>query len=214
MRAMLIDSYEICRSGFKYIFNDNFDDCHVCEASTIDEAVACLDENGTDIIVLTVKRQFLTNDPAFIRLREIAQNTPVIVLGEIDNRPLVENTFRYNFHGFLDRSTSKKIVVAAIQLVLAGGQYYPPEFGEGAERNLSAYNNFTRTDFDKCKRLTRRQLQVLQAISEGKPNKLIAEELGISPGTVKVHVSNLMKDLQATNRTQAVAIANSLNLLS
>lgn len=213
MRAMVIDKLEICRSGFKSILESNFDSCYVCEADSIEEALRCLDDHHTDLIILNVDEEFSVSDPDFIRLREFAHKMPIVVVGETRRKVLVNNIFKYNFKGFLDRANSKEIIVAAIQLVLAGGQYFPPEVHDADDFEEGFTGASGEKSFQSIDRLTRRQREVLRAISEGKSNKAIAEELGISPGTVKVHVSNLMKDLKAKNRTQAVSIANNLKII-
>ena len=210
---MLIDKFEICRSGFKLVLEENFEDPIICEANSIETALSCLDSHGSDVVVMTLDDKINENDPAFIRLRELAVNIPVIVVGNANNRSFVEDFYNYNFKGFLDRSNNKEIMVAAIKLLLAGGTYFPPEVHLMDTENTEYPSVNRDQQRDTIGRLTKRQREVLRAISEGKSNKKIAVELGISAGTVKVHVSNLMKDLQAKNRAQAVSIANNLELL-
>ncbi len=214
MRALIVDRSEICRSGLRLALENRFDDCFVCEAASVEEAIVCLEDHESDIVLLTIDRRIGMEDPAVIRLRDIAIGTPVLVVGDAVSQVSVKNVLRNNIRGFLDRSASRDVTLAAIQLVLAGGQYFPPEVHESFNPESEPEKGVRATFPDEIKQLlTPRQIQVLQAISEGKSNKAIADELGISPGTVKVHVSNLMKDLQAKNRTQAVSIANNLQLI-
>jgi DNA-binding NarL/FixJ family response regulator len=93
------------------------------------------------------------------------------------------------------RTTSAATAVAAINLALTGGCYVPttllnamPGTAEQHERRL----------------LTSRQSDVFRELRQGKSNKIIAHELGMSESTVKVHVRNIMRKMGATNRTQAV----------
>jgi two-component system, NarL family, nitrate/nitrite response regulator NarL len=212
MRVLIIDQFEICRSGFRYVLEDSFEDCIICEANTVSEALICLDNHGSDMVLLTLDNNMQLDTPAGLRLRQFAKNIPVVVVGEATHGRLVKELTKYNIKGFLNRSDSKKMMIAALQLILAGGQYFPPEIHEQSgfeNEEIPRSENGNRV----VGRLTRRQLEVLGAVAKGKSNKMIALELGISPGTVKVHISNLMKDLQANNRTQAVSIANSLNIL-
>jgi len=213
MRALIIDKFEICRSGFKSILESNFENAIVCEAGTIEEALSCMDDHGSDIVILTVEERIDATDPAFLRLRKFASDTPIVVVGNAVNRELVLDTFRHNIRGFFDRSNNKAIVIAAIKLILAGGKYFPPEVHSMIGGTSIQGINEVNQPVENAGRLTSRQRQVLRAVSEGKSNKMIAEDLGISAGTVKVHISNLMKDLQAKNRTQAVSIANNLKIL-
>ena len=213
MRALIVDRSEICRSGLRLALEDRFDDCTICEAASVEEAIECLEDHGTDIVLLTMDRRIAMTDPAVIRLRDFAVETPVLVVGDAVSKNSVKEVLRNNIRGFLDRSASRDVTLAAIQLVLAGGQYFPPEAHDSFASDDAGRAAKATFPEDIKRLLTPRQVQVLQAISEGKSNKAIADELGISPGTVKVHVSNLMKDLQAKNRTQAVSIANNLQLI-
>ena len=214
MRALLVDRSEICRNGFKLALQGRFDACDICEASSIDEALECMEDHGVDIVLLTLDQRIDMKDPKVILLQENAGKTPVLVVGDAVNKSYVNEMLHHNVKGFLDRSATQEVPIAAIQLVLAGGHYFPPEAHESQQTQMRSANEPSVKFAEGIGRiLTPRQIEVLRAISEGKSNKAIADELGISPGTVKVHVSNLMKDLHAKNRTQAVSIANNLHLL-
>lgn len=213
MRAMIIDKFEICRSGFKVALEENFEDSVICESSSIKEALICLEDHGSDIVVFTIDEKFDVEDPAFLRLHELGVDIPIVIVGNASSKAYVDTVFRYNIKGFLDRANSKEIMIAAIKLLLAGGRYFPPEVHSLGVNGVGQAQFSGNTERTVDEMLTRRQLEILSAVSEGKSNKVIGVELGISAGTVKVHVSNLMKNLQARNRTQAVSIAKNMEIL-
>ncbi|MEH6404732.1 MAG: response regulator transcription factor [Sneathiella sp.] len=213
MHALIVDKFEICRQGFKVALEASFDDVTICEANTVNEALACLNNHGSDIVLLTMDNINKRLNHALSLLQEAANNTPVVVVGEAENFEIVKEAFDFGIKGFLDRSNSKSVMIAAIQLVLAGGLYFPPEIQFKLLGQAPEGKSITKRDDEKDKYLTRRQLEVLRYVALGNSNKMIAQELGIAPGTVKVHISNLMRDLQAKNRTQAVSIANELQIL-
>ena len=213
MRAMIIDKFEICRSGFKIALEENFENSIICESSSIEEALGCLEDHGSDIVVFSIEEKFDDEDPAFLRLQELGLNIPIIVVGNARRKAHVDTVFRYNIKGFLDRSNSKEIMIAAIKLLLAGGRYFPPEVHSLDVNGVDKTRFGGNTERTADELLTKRQREILGAVSEGKSNKVIGIELGISAGTVKVHVSNLMKNLQARNRTQAVSIAKNMEIL-
>ena len=101
--------------------------------------------------------------------------------------------------GFIPKSDPAAVIVGAVRLVLAGGVYVPPRFlddhGTGAGRSTVPPG------------LTARQFDVLRLLAQGKPNKLIAHELGVSEGTVKVHLLAVFRALDVRNRTSAVLAA-------
>ncbi|MBO6824601.1 MAG: response regulator transcription factor [Sneathiella sp.] len=214
MRVLIVDKFEICRSGLRFVLEENFPDSTICEAKNADEALDCLDDHGADLVIFSVNSYLSPDHEGIGKLRPYAQNLPVIVVGDPEDWPSIKELTSYNVRGFLDRSSNKDVMIAAVQLILAGGQYFPPELHEGVRSIRTDSNQKLSVDIaDNSTKLTRRQLEVLSAVAEGKSNKAIAAELGISPGTVKVHISNWMKDLNANNRTQAVSIANNLNIL-
>jgi DNA-binding NarL/FixJ family response regulator len=96
-------------------------------------------------------------------------------------------------------------MVSALGLVASGGTFVPKEFlfDEPQPASLADF----RSD-SKSGHLTDRELEVLALVKEGKPNKLIAHALKMSPSTAKVHVRNLMRKMGASNRTQAALNAD------
>ncbi|MFT6557577.1 response regulator transcription factor [Sneathiella sp.] len=213
MRALIVDKSEICRRGYKLALEEKFDGCTICEASNLLEAYQCIDDHGTDIVLFGLQEGMAFSDADMVRLKEYACNTPVLIVGNAVCQKRVREVFENNVKGFLDRSASTDVTMATIELVLAGGQYFPPEvFNDFREVRQENEVEQATLSHHIVELLTPRQVQILQAISEGKSNKDIAEYLGISAGTVKVHVSNLMKKLNAKNRTQAVMMARNLHL--
>lgn len=107
---------------------------------------------------------------------------------------------RVGAHGFIPTSVSTEIAVQALLLVCAGGKFVPftclssllDKAGESSEGFL-----------------TNRQVQVIEAIRQGKPNKIIAYELNMCESTVKVHVRAIMKKLKAKNRTELAYLYSS-----
>jgi DNA-binding NarL/FixJ family response regulator len=131
-------------------------------------------------------------------------SVPVVV--QSNDRPghQVVELLKIGVHGFIPTSVSTEVAVQALRLVCAGGTFVPlsclyslPDKGHGA--------------YDSTGYLTGRQLQVVEAIRQGKPNKVIAYELNMCESTVKVHVRAIMKKLKARNRTEvAYLYASSL----
>src|SRR5207302_2537446 len=109
--------------------------------------------------------------------------------------------------GFLPASLSLKVMMGALDLVLAGGIYVPSSLIEAAP-SRPAPSSGPSSLADASNELTRRQRDVLGLISQGKSNKLIADALTMSESTVKAHVKQIIKRLRVANRTQAALLAN------
>jgi DNA-binding NarL/FixJ family response regulator len=102
--------------------------------------------------------------------------------------------------GIIPKSDPADVIVGAVRLVLAGGVYVPPHLIlDGRVRGAGLPSS-----------LTDRQRDVLRLLAQGKPNKLIARELGVTEGTVKVHLLAVFRVLNVRNRTSAVLAAQRL----
>ncbi|MBS0558650.1 MAG: response regulator transcription factor [Proteobacteria bacterium] len=134
---------------------------------------------------------------------EAFPDIPLIVLSDAEDAhqpKTIRRTLKSGAHGLIPtRTTGIPVAVAAIQFVKAGGTFAPLDLllTGRSERHSQ------QTDASRQMRLTARQMTVLSHLQQGKANKIIAHELGMSESTVKVHVRNIMRKMGATNRTQA-----------
>ena len=109
-------------------------------------------------------------------------------------------------------------MLSAIRLVLAGGIYIPPLLLANAqaqgwqpdEAKPHAASDPARSIDGLRNLLTERQIDVMRLLSQGKPNKLIARDLGISEGTVKIHLAAIFRALNVRNRVEAVVASRKL----
>jgi DNA-binding NarL/FixJ family response regulator len=127
------------------------------------------------------------------------QTSTIVVSGE--NDPVtIRRLFGMGIRGYIPKTSRPRVMRSAIDLVLAGGIYLPPIMaGEGQAADMSAADQRP----VELRDLTARQYDVLRLIARGMSNKQIADELGIEPGTVKIHVNAVMRKLGAANRTDA-----------
>jgi DNA-binding NarL/FixJ family response regulator len=136
-------------------------------------------------------------------LRKTFKTVQIIVLSDTDDTDqlkMIRNTLTRGIDGFIStKTTGVPMALAAIRFVQAGGTFAPFEVlvTDRTSRSMPA------AEPAHPARLTSRQMAVLCHLQQGKANKIIAHELGMSESTVKVHVRNIMRKMGATNRTQA-----------
>lgn len=130
--------------------------------------------------------------------------TMVVASGE-DDPAVIRAVLAAGAVGFLPKSESPEVLQQALRLVLGGGTYMPAQ----ALADLRHGAPLARPD---ASGLTPRQTDVLRCLMRGQPNKLIARELGLTEGTVKIHIAAILRVLQARNRTEAVVVARDLGL--
>ena len=157
-------------------------------------------------------------------IRERFPEIPVVVLSTSDDQPTVRSAIDLGAMGFIPKNSSSEIMLSALRLVLAKGIYLPrniltadttpPPLSEvrrslpAAARDVAG-STVTPQDLG----LTPRQADVLHLVLQGKPIKLICRDLGLAEGTVKAHVSAVLRALNVTTRTQAIVVASRLGLL-
>jgi DNA-binding NarL/FixJ family response regulator len=135
-------------------------------------------------------------------LRRELPDVPLMVMAETDHPHHSRQILATGARGFVPTSLSLKVVLGAVDLVLAGGVYVPSSLiDNGTARPAIAPSR------EPWSELTRRQRDVLALIAQGKSNKLIADALTMSESTVKAHVKQIIKRLAVANRTQAALVA-------
>ena len=146
---------------------------------------------------------------ALVTLSALSSSVPIVVLAPGNDIELARTAIRLGAKGYIPCSLNFEIGIEAVRFILAGGTYAPIEYLL-ASGPISAP---TRQAAALYTVLTDREVRVARAVREGKSNKLIAYELCICEGTVKVHIRNIMKKLKAKNRTDiAIKAHASLSL--
>jgi len=122
---------------------------------------------------------------------------PVAVLSATHDRATVDSAMAAGAHGYIAKSADARELLRAVQAVLAGRRSVTTDIAPRASALAAIVPGVLG--------LTERQSDVLRLLVQGKPNKLICRDLKLSEGTVKVHVSAILKALNVHSRTQAVA---------
>ena len=147
------------------------------------------------------------------RLKSLAGNTPILVITASEDDSLLVELFRAGIVGFVPKTSRTALIEAAIRVVLAGGQYVPSRVLDLASSVNPVEGKTGGRGGLPSNRLTDRQVEVLRLVAKGCSNKEVARDLGLSPATVKAHIATILGVLGATNRTEAVMIAERQRLV-
>jgi DNA-binding NarL/FixJ family response regulator len=197
MKILIADDHPLFRDAFKGILLQLYADADITEKVSFDE-----------LMLLKSAEQF-TYDMAFIDLampkgepfKTIAHlsglnpNTPIVVVSGEESQDVVRNAIASGATGFLPKSLDTDSLISNLKHILSGAMSIVTPVLKHDSNNQSATGN-----------ITARQTEVLELMCEGKTNKMIAKTLGLTEGTVKLHVRAVLQALGASNRTQAVAI--------
>lgn len=155
-----------------------------------------------DLILFFARGKGLSQNivPGKVLLKQMVQPPPFVVLSDSEDPNDIVAAFEAGARAYIPTSVTLDIMVEAIRLVIAGGTYFPSCILSVHSGSIEAKN--------PRYALTPREMAVLNAVRQGLSNKVIAQELGISESTIKVHVHRLLKKLKVRNRTQAAICAS------
>ena len=208
MRILIGDDHMLFREGLRRLLEQLGPDVEFVDASTFDE-VRDLVASGVlfDLVLIDLQMPGWPGFSGIEQLCQMAGDAPVVVISASESQADVRAALDNGACGYIPKSSSVKIMLSALHLVLAGGIYLPPSVISADTAAATAVE----TEAPRGSHaLTQRQWEVLNCLREGKSNKQIAYELGLSEGTVKIHVTAIFKTLGVKNRTQAVIVAAEL----
>jgi len=200
MKILIVDDHPLIQEALQHVLAALDPALELIQAQDASEAHAALSrEPDTDLILLDLA---LPDSDGFELLGDLRREwpgMPVLVLSATHDRSTVEHALDLGAMGFIPKTANTRVLLEALRLVLSGGVYLPSESGRanGGIRPRAV----TRPD---QLGLTLRQADVLKLLVQGKPNKLICRDLRLSEGTVKVHVSAILRALNVRTRTQVV----------
>ncbi len=209
LRIIVADEHPLIRIGLQEFLTRLSDEVEILEAKSLEDALETLDREGPfDLIITDLLVQAMKGFDGLRQLHQKAPDIPVVVLSVKDSAHDVRSAIEAGAMGFIPKTSSPEVMVNALKLVLSGGVYLPPNVLRGESGRTAAALGGEGGGEAALSHLTPRQREVLALLAQGKTNKQIANELGLAAGTVKVHMSRILKALNVHNRTQAVIAAS------
>lgn len=224
MKILIADDHRLVTEAVKTKLSEIEEGIEFCVAANADELMRTVSDD-VDLAVVDLNMPGADGYSHIDELRRRHPSVPVIVLSGYEDPALMRGALERGALGFIPKAYSPDVMLSAVRLVLAGGVYVPPMMlsavppgvvpGSSGEAMPAVGGSGrpaggTATLESLRSVLTERQVEVLQLLSQGKPNKLIGRSLGISEGTVKIHLAAIFRALNVRNRTEAVVAAQSL----
>lgn len=209
MKVLVVDDHAMVREGVKHALEAIEPQVTAFEARTAEEAFRCVAEHDDlDLVLLDLGLPGTDGFSVLERIRESNPALPVLIVSAADDRSQVMTALNMGAAGFIPKSFARDVTLQAVRLVLAGGVYIPPQaLGLLPPAAAPAQPLPRSVQPARSLGLTERQIDVLSLLARGKPNKIIAAELNIAEQTVKAHVTEILRALKVTNRSQAVIAA-------
>ncbi|EIT69347.1 MULTISPECIES: LuxR C-terminal-related transcriptional regulator [Hydrocarboniphaga] len=215
MHVLIADDHRLVIEGVKLKMTELAESVDFTVAMTAQELMNVLAKADVDygLALLDLSIPGANGLSHIEQVRKEHPALPVVVLSGSEDADLMRRLLDLGVLGFIPKAYSPDVMLSAVRLVLSGGVYIPPMMlGQvSAAAPVAAPAVASPESIDSLRRiLTERQVDVLRLLSQGKPNKLIARDLGISEGTVKIHLAAIYRALNVRNRTEAVVASRKL----
>jgi len=193
-RIMLADDYEVIRQGLRRILESR-NDWEICgEASDGCAAVDLAIKLKPDIVIMDLSMSEMNGLEAMRRMRKAAPEIEALIFTGLESVELVRETLAAGARGYILKSESGPRIIEAVETLARRQPYFTPLISETL---ISAFlANGLMAEGSAYSPLTRRERAVIQMVAEGKGNKTIASELGISHKTVESHRSAIRRKLR------------------
>jgi DNA-binding NarL/FixJ family response regulator len=208
MKILIADDHALFRNGLRYMLAGLADEVAILEAKDSAEALATVGATpDLDLVLLDLAMPGMDGLAGLRMLRGKRPALPVVILSASEEAADVRRAIESGAMGFIPKASSSAVMLGALRLVLSGGVYVPPAY---LERSRAGTTPITAPPSGDTLGLTARQHDVLRLLGQGQSNKEIARVLGLAEGTVKLHISAILRVLGVSNRTRAVVAAAKL----
>ncbi len=221
MKILIADDHELFLKGLEMILADYDKTAEIVTAKSYSEIFSVMDKTADfDLILTDLAMPGAHWLEAIKKIHGETPDTPIIILSAVFDKEIVQKTLDIGAAGYIPKTSSRDVIISAVNLVLSGGIYIPAELLHNSNQSelniLKSIENVSVTGDPKnnVKILSPRQIDVLKLIASGKSNKQIAYDLGLTEGTVKLHVTAILRILGVYNRTGAVTKATTLGILN
>ena len=199
--VLIVDDHALLRTGVANIINHEPDLQVVAEAANGVEAVDAFERHRPDVTLLDLRMPVMEGVEAVRRIRERDPHAKVIVLTTYDTDEDITRALKAGAKAYILKDIAADALIACIHDVLNGKTYLAPAAAAKLAERVTKVQ------------LTPRELATLRSMAQGRSNKEVASELGISERTVKTHLGHLFQKLGVTSRTEAVRVASHRGLV-
>ena len=206
LRVVLIDDHTLFRVGLEGLLESR----GIEIAASVDSGEDCVqlvEDKKPDVVLLDMRMPEINGIGVLKLLRENKQSMPIVMLTtSTDESDLVES-LRNGAQGYLLKDMEPDALVIALRDIVAGKTVVAPDLAPVLAKAVQGKDDEITTKSSPFDELTPRETEILGLLAEGQSNKAIARNLGISDGTVKLHVKAILRKLNVHSRVEAAVMA-------
>ena len=206
LRVLIIDDHTLFREGLESLLSRRQIDV-VASVGDGNEGIRLVEELQPDIVLLDMRMPDINGLAVLSKLQELGVKMPIAILTtSTDERDLVES-LRTGARGYLLKDMEPDSLVIALRDIVDGNTVVAPTLAPVLAKVVQG--NFPELEESNSpfEHLTPRETEILSLLAEGQSNKVIARNLGISDGTVKLHVKAILRKLNIHSRVEAAVLA-------
>lgn len=195
IRVAIVDDHAVVREGFEAVIGMQSDMAVVGAAATGEDAIALYETCRPDVVLLDLRLPGIDGVETLRRLRERFPGCRAIMITSQEGEEAIHRALKQGALGYVFKKSPSAEILAAIRAAARGEVSMSPEVATRLQAR------------SEQEALSAREIEVLVRVGRGMSNKEIADQLSISPNTIKNHINNIMTKLNAGDRTHAVTIA-------
>lgn len=193
---LIADDHPLFQAALKETVSSALPHAKIEVVATYDEIRVFLEENDDiDLVIMDLKMPGNLGLMGLLDLRKSFPSVAIAICSANENQQMIVNALHYGAIGYIPKSLRLNQIKEAVKSIIQGESFIPSGLVAQVDPHQEAV--------DKLSLLTPQQLRVLKMIAQGLLNKQIAWELNIKETTIKTHVSDILKKLDISNRTQA-----------
>src|SRR5262245_11853652 len=213
MKILICEDHELFRAGLRLVLARLEESTELIDASSAEETFRVAEADpDLDLVLMDLGMPGMDGLSALGVLRDRFPALPVVIVSASERHADVRAAIDRGASGFIPKSSSAPVLLAALRLVLSGGVSVPPLVLAASTPAPTGAPPATDRRRERAAALTPRQLEVLDLMAKGRTNREICDRLGIAEGTVKTHVATLLEALDVANRTEAAAVMRDLGI--
>lgn len=209
-RILLADDHPLFRDALRRAVSEAQPHAVIDEVGDIASMITRLESGQTpDLLLLDLTMPGARGFSALVQLQAHYPQIPVLLVSATEDATMVARALAHGARGFVPKSASRSDIATALSTVLSGQSWLPAQYA-AVDAEIADHNEAMAAH--RLGDLTPQQFRIALLLAEGKLNKQIGLELGISENTVKVHVSTILQRLRVSNRTQVAVMVESLHI--